>query len=864
MLLSSLRTKNSLVLKRRRGLKNASATNVVERTHLKNASRGLKIGRGPQEASLEIREKPDAKKFILKYSLTISELPEKIPLLILDSNESTSLFIIHYTKWVVELPSFPSFEWDLFIIDSPKGEDLILGYDFLYHFNPIIDWKNGLITYDSSHNDYSGITSSNSNAFATSVNSVAVVGEIKTPFLPPSVHILSIITSQSLLLSRDQVFKEINDVGEDVAISSFHLFQGDMDLPPLSFHASLEEQLDEEEEPEEIETVLKVVPPACHQYLNVFSKVKAEKPPPHHACDHHIKLECLLPPGFIRTSSSSTGAPFLCVEKKDGGLCLCVDYHKLNSVTRKNRYAVPPMNQLLTMFNGSTIFSKIDLCGAYNLLRIKEGDENLTAFRTKYGSYEYWVMSLGLTNAPASFQNLVNDIFAYFLNIFVLLYFDYIMGFSNSEEEDVKHVASVLQRLRENNLFPKASKCVFHASSVEYLGYVVSSEGLKIDSFKVQKILNWPQPNNIKLLQSFLGFANFYCCFIQNYSKKSLLSLPSLKDILPSSSMKKLLTDASDYALGSVMRQVNDSGKTPIAFDSRKPLPAQLKYEIHDKELLGIVWALKCWRAFLLSLSNSFERGVDFISKNPQSFHQVLKKNEIKESKPFPIKAEVFSDLVDQIQKALWQEKDYKEILKQLSRGESISDYSLEPQAKLLLLKNRVVMPSNHEIRLDILQTHHDSPLAGHPGQEKTLKLIKRDFSWAGMNQIIKDYVCSSLKKIGSHVYHLKLPQQWKSVNPVFHVALLEPVKQSTIPNQQPLPPPPVIVKEQEKWEVAQVLDSKLKRGTLWYLVEWKELNEDRERTTWEPASNLTNSPNLVKDFHTLYPDKPGPNSSRV
>ncbi|MBW0530783.1 hypothetical protein O181_070498 [Austropuccinia psidii MF-1] len=287
----------------------------------------------------------------------MSELPEKIPLFILDSKESPALFITHYT--------------------------------------------NGI--------------SSTSNEFATAVSSVSLVGELKTPSLPPSFHIPSIIPSQSLLPSRDEVFKEIKDVGEDVAISSLHLFQGDMDLPPLSFHASLGEKWDEEEEPEEIETVLKVVPPAYHQYLDVFSKVKAEKHPPHCACDHHIELEGLLPPigviyslsnqesetlwayiseniekGFIRPTSSSTGAPVLFVKKKDGVLFLCVDCHKLNAVTRKNRYPVPPMNQLLTVFNGSTIFSKIDLCGAYNLLIIKEGDEHLTSFRAKYGSHAIW------------------------------------------------------------------------------------------------------------------------------------------------------------------------------------------------------------------------------------------------------------------------------------------------------------------------------------------------------------------------------------------------------------------------------------------------------------------------------------------
>ncbi|MBW0499616.1 hypothetical protein O181_039331 [Austropuccinia psidii MF-1] len=129
----------------------------------------------------------------------MSELPEKIPLFIMDLNESPAFFITHYTKWVVDLPSFPSLEWDFSIIDSPKGEDLILGYYFLYHFNPIINWKNGLITYDSTGKDSSGIKSSASNALAAAVNSVSLVGELKTPSLPSSVHIPSIIPSQSLL-----------------------------------------------------------------------------------------------------------------------------------------------------------------------------------------------------------------------------------------------------------------------------------------------------------------------------------------------------------------------------------------------------------------------------------------------------------------------------------------------------------------------------------------------------------------------------------------------------------------------------------------------------------------------------------------
>ncbi|MBW0577944.1 hypothetical protein O181_117659, partial [Austropuccinia psidii MF-1] len=208
------------------------------------------------------------------------------------------------------------------------------------------------------------------------------------------------------------------------------------------------------------------------------------------------------------------------LRKRMVAFVLCVDYRKLNAVTRKNRYPVPPMNQLLTVLEGATISSKIDLHGAYNLLRIKEGDEHLTAFRTKYDSNEYLVMPFGLINAPASFQNLVNDIFEDFLDIFAVVYLDDIMVFSSSQEEHIKPVASFLQRLRDNNLFSKASNCLFHASSVEYLGYVVSSEGLKMDSSKVHQILNCPQPKNIKALQYFLGFANFYCCLLNIFQKK--------------------------------------------------------------------------------------------------------------------------------------------------------------------------------------------------------------------------------------------------------------------------------------------------------------------------------------------------------
>ncbi|MBW0503084.1 hypothetical protein O181_042799 [Austropuccinia psidii MF-1] len=563
--------------------------------------------------------------------------------------------------------------------------------------------------------------------------------------------------------------------------------------------------------------MIKVVPSAYHQYLDVFSKVKAEKPPPHHACDHHIELEGSLPPvgviyslsnqesdtlrayisenvekDFIQPSSSSTGAPVLFVKKKDGGLHLSVNYHKLNAVTREKKCSVPLINQLLNVFNGSSIFSKIFLRGAYNLLRIKEGDEHLRAFRTKYGSFEYLVMHFGLTNAPASFQNLVNDIFQDHLDVYVVVCLDDIMVFSKYEEEHVAHVSTVPSRLRANNLFAKASKCLFHVSSVEYIGYGVSSEGLKMAQGKVQQIFNWPPTRSLKALQSFLGFANFYHHFIKNFSKKiSSLTRFLKKDSCFPLNEEALKADASDYALGAVLSQVSDSGKHFIAFGSCKFIPAELTYEIHEKELLGIVCDLKRWMAFLLSLSSPFEvltnhsslqsflsskvltwrqahlveflsechfsiiylpgrlatlpdalsrwddiyleRGEDFISKNQMNLQQLIKQDEVQPSRYFAVKVESFSNLIESIQKNFWKYSQYRNILQKLGKDKSVWDYSPDSSSQLLLFKDWVVVPNDPTIQLSIPQKRDDSPIAGKPGQEKTIKLVKQDFHWSGI-----------------------------------------------------------------------------------------------------------------------------------
>ncbi|MBW0548078.1 hypothetical protein O181_087793 [Austropuccinia psidii MF-1] len=574
-----------------------------------------------------------------------------------------------------------SFVGDFLVIDTPKGEDLILGFDFLNNFNPSIYLRKGLITLSSDHKNYYYPSKSFSNDFSSFKSCAALVGDPRTPSFPSSIHIPSLNSNQSLPSSRDEVCGEIQDFGEHNSVSSLHLFFGNMDLPPSSYHDSLEELWYEEEEPEEVETVMKVVPSVYHHYLDVFSKVKAEELPPHRTYTLRAYISENVEKCFIWPSSFSTGEPVLFVKKKDGGLHLCVDYHKLNAATRNTKYPIPPINNLLNVFNDSSIFSNIDLHGTYNLLRIKEGDEHLTAFRTKYGSYEYLIMPFGLTNAPASFQNLFNDIFQDLLDVFVVVYLDYIMVFSKSEEEHVTNVSTAPTRLRANNPFAKASKCLFHVTTAEYLSYVVSSEVLKMNQAKVQQILNWPPPRNHKPLQSLFGFANFYHRFIENSSKKI-------------SSLTSFLKEDSFFPL-------------------------------NEEALTTLPDALSCW-------DNVYPEGEDFI-----------KQDEVKHSRYLAVKVESFSILIDSIQKALWQDSQYRSILQKLGKGKSVQDYSLNSSSQLLLLKDWVVVPNNPTIQLSILQKRHDSPLAGHPGQEKTLKLVKRDFHWSGMTQFIKDYASS-------------------------------------------------------------------------------------------------------------------------
>ena len=397
------------------------------------------------------------------------------------------------------------------------------------------------------------------------------------------------------------------------------------------------------------------LPPEYSEFADLFDKKSAEQLPEHQPWDHTIPLvDGKQPPfgpiyplsefelrslreyldenirkGFIRPSSSPAGAPILFAKNKNGSLRLCVDYRGLNAITVKNRYPLPLIPELLDRFRQAKYFTKLDLRGAYNLIRIAHGEEWKTAFRTRYGHFEYLVMPFGLANAPASFQGLINDTLRPFLDRFATAYLDDIMVYSNTLEEHKEHVKQVLARLRSKNLFVKLEKCQFHTDTTEFLGFVISPQGISMDPKKVEAITSWPTPTCQKDIMSFLGFANFYRRFVRSFSRittplTALLKKTSPRFVWTDSAQQAFDTlkvafttapilahfdpslpciiepDASDFACGGVLSQKDASGfPRPIAFLSRKFTPAEVHYEIHDKEMLAIIICLKEWRAYL-------------------------------------------------------------------------------------------------------------------------------------------------------------------------------------------------------------------------------------------------------------------------
>lgn len=772
----------------------------------------------------------------------------------------------------------PSFS---FLISDFSRLSVILGTDWLSVINPQIDWESRTLTLrvDSDDPDINSTLESIplQGSLLTNSSFEQLPMEVRSTSSRPDLNNLSMeVCSTSSRLEFDN-----SDDVCSTALSQFASLCTQMDLItplddtteatlflealPLSSYPSFKSYSTS------LSTNSSQLPSQYSRFLPLTSDNAAHHLPPHDDLDHPIDLlpnstlptsrpyalslterEVLkaylddnLKRGFIRHSRSSASSPVFFVPKKTGDLRLVVDYRRLNSITVKDRYPIPLLNDLLDAPVGAKIFTKLDLRNAYNQVRIREGDQFKTAFTTPFGCFEYQVMPFGLCNAPSSFQRLINLALSDLLNVFVVAYLDDLLIYSQDLDSHVDHVTQVLQRLTDNNLFINPEKSVFHTTSVEFLGYVFTVDGLQMDNSKVQTILDWPTPQSAADVQSFLGFANFYRRFIEGYSdiilpltqlthqntrfawntdcedafnflKQSFTTAPIL-GIFDHQRRIIVETDASDFALAAILSQPDAAEVLhPVAFYSRKFTSPEVNYETHDKELLAIVEAFRVWRHYLEGspfptkvitdhknleyftttkvLSRRQARWANTLS--PFDFHiqfrpgskckpdaitrrrdlypgahysqahasaqnsrQVIKNysfsSTVVEVSPCQIlcdslspKFSTFSTisptipLSERVERAQAADPHASQIKRSLAtNAHDYPKYSVSQE--LLYYEDRLYIPEDNPLRLEIIASHHDDPSAGHPGRRKTLQRLRQGFYWPRMSQFVDDYVAS-------------------------------------------------------------------------------------------------------------------------
>ncbi|SJL11766.1 uncharacterized protein ARMOST_15175 [Armillaria ostoyae] len=508
---------------------------------------------------------------------------------------------------------------DLAVTDlGPK--DLYLGHDWLKRHNPVINWATGTVIFGRCQC-------------------------VKNPFSLPDAD------------PDDRWDEELEDgdtilavnMEEELIIRAVHHAN---DLAAAA-HAD-----------KPMKTFEEMVPPNYCSFRDLFSKENFDELPERKPWDHAIELipnakstlDCKVYP--LNRNEQEQLDKFLDKNLESGRITeskspFASPFFFLNEMTIKNRYPLPLISELIDKLQGAKYFTKLDVCWGYNNVRIKEGDEHKAAFRTNQGLFEPTVMFFGLTNSPATFQWMMNDIFKDLISERkVTIYLDDILIFTKDLDEHRRIVRRVLQKLRENKLFLKAKKCEFEVLQTEYLGVIISEGQVRMDPIKLAGIAEWPTPTKKKELQSFLGFTNFYRKFIKNYSKvvRTLTQLTGnaewtwgaaqnqafqqlkkqmAEDVIlaiPNGTGRfRVEADASNGAIGAVLSQEQEGKWRPVAFMSKALTATERNYEIYDKELLAIMLALSEWRHYLMGALEDVEIWTDH--QNLQYFRKPQKLN---------------------------------------------------------------------------------------------------------------------------------------------------------------------------------------------------------------------------------------------
>ena len=477
--------------------------------------------------------------------------------------------------------------------------------------------------------------------------------------------------------------------------------------------------------------------------------------------------------GHVRESMSPCVVPVLLVPKKDETWRMCVDCRAVNKITVRYHQPIPHLDDMLDELHGSIMFSKIDLKSGYHQIRIKEGDEWKTTFKTKQGLYEWLVMPFGLTNAPSTFMRLMNHVLRAFIGKFVVVYFDDILIYSKSLHDHIDNLKCVLEALRHEKLFANLKKCSFCIDRVVFLGFVVSSRGVEVDEEKVKAIREWPTPSTIIEVRSFHGLVGFYRRFVPNFStiaaplteiikknigfkwgeaqekafnalKEKLSTAPLL--LLPDfSKVFEIECDASGISIGAVLMQE----KSPIAYFSEKLNGAALNYSTYDKELYALVRALETWQHYLWSkefiihtdheslkhlkgqgkLNRRHARWIEFIEMFPYVIqYKQGKENVVADalSRRYTLISTLGSKFLgfEHLKELYVNDADFADIFKACEKGAFDKFYMHDGY---LFRENRLCVPRS-SMRELLVRESHGGGLMGHFGTVKTLDILKEHF----------------------------------------------------------------------------------------------------------------------------------------